>query len=146
MEKLKINKEIQINTAIQKVFDFLTDPAKIPLVMPGLVENTNIPELPLKVGSSFKFKYEMMSIVEEGTWTVTEINSPNSYQAKTTGRLPSNFKYTLAEKDGGTFLQVEIEYQAPESVIAKVETSVVKSLNEKETDKFLENIKTALEL
>ncbi|MBI4038947.1 SRPBCC family protein [Candidatus Daviesbacteria bacterium] len=47
----KIHTEIDIDAPVSKVFEFLTDPNNIPLILPGLKENYDIPELPIKEGS-----------------------------------------------------------------------------------------------
>ena len=146
MSNLTIDKKIQINASIDKVFEFLTDPAKIPLVLPGLIENTNIPKLPLKVGSKFNYKYQMYGAILEGTWTVTEIKSPDSYKAKTDGDAASNWSYKLSKKGAGTSVGIKIEYEVPKSVLSKVKVNIIKSINEKAVDQYLHNLKTVLEM
>src|SRR3989344_3649201 len=102
MSNLVIDKKLQINVPIDRVYQFLTDPSKIPLVLPGLIENKNIPKLPLKVGSKFNYKYQMYGTIVEGSWIVTEINSPETYKAKTDGDVPSKWGYKLVKKGKGT--------------------------------------------
>ena len=60
----KIHAEVDISVSPEKVFNFLTNPKNIPLVLPGLIENYNIPELPIQVGSKYNFQYQMLGLVQ----------------------------------------------------------------------------------
>jgi carbon monoxide dehydrogenase subunit G len=141
-----VTHEVQINMPMEKVFAFLTNPTKIPLVLPGLIENSSIPKLPLKNGSKFNYKYRMFGVILTGTWKVTEITSPNTYSAKTDGDVKSQWHYILSKKGKGTLVNIHIQYDTPKSVLSKVKAGVVHSMNEKEIDHFAHNLKTVMEL
>ena len=141
-----LKREVEINAPIEKVFELLTNPAKIPLVMPGLMENTNIPKLPLKKGDKFKYKYEMFGVILTGTWIVDKIESPSVYEATTDGDIPSKWKYKLISKKGKTLLEFEAKYEIPKNVLAQVKGAAIKSMNEKETDHYMHNLQTVLEM
>ena len=141
-----LKREVEVNAPIEKVFEVITNPAKIPLVMPGLIENTNIPKLPLKKGDKFKYKYQMFGVILTGTWTVDKIEFPSAYEATTDGDIPSKWKYKLISKKGKTLLEFEVKYEIPKSVIAQVKGAAIKSMNEKETDHYMHNLQTVLEM
>ena len=75
MYSQKVNPRTTINVPREDVFDFLVQPQQIPLVLPGLIENTDVPELPLKVGDRFTYHYQVSGVMLEGTWTVTELEA-----------------------------------------------------------------------
>ncbi len=135
-----------IDAPRKKVYDFLVKPHKIPLILPGLIENTNIPDLPLKEGDRFNYKYEMYGVVLEGEWIVTELDEPNTYRARTTGDTESTWEYNLSEDDGTTTVHLHIDYEIPESVLERVQTSAMKRMNTKEADTLLHNLKTICEM
>lgn len=135
-----------IKAPAQKIFDYLTDPNKIPSILPGLIENTNVPALPLQVGSKFDYKYQMYGVMLDGTWEVTEIESPSKYSANTTGGIDSKWHYDIAEKDGGSHVVLTVEYSAPDSVLGKVKFDALKKVNEKEAEHLLHNLQTILEM
>ena len=141
-----VKRQVEIKAPIEKVFELLTNPAKIPLVMPGLIENKNIPKLPLKKGDKFKYTYQMFGVMLEGIWTVTEIKSPSIYKAATNGDIPSKWAYELVSKKGKTLVKFQTTYQLPKSVLSQVKATALKSMNEKEADHFMHNLKTALEM
>ena len=142
----ELEQTIQIEAPPQRVFDFLTDPAKIPLVMPSLIENTNIPPLPLKENSSFHWKYQMFGVVLEGEWTVTKIESPRRYAAHTAGDTTSDWDYSLSEAGDGTSVSLVVSYETPKSVLGAVGLAVIQKINQKELDTYLTNLKTVLEM
>src|SRR5687768_15859062 len=106
MPGAKVHVETTIDVPREEVFDFLVQPEKIPLVLPGLIENTDIPELPLKVGDTFTYHYQIAGVVLEGTWTVTELERPSVYHARTTGGGDSTWRYKLADKGKGTHVEL----------------------------------------
>src|SRR5687767_7699876 len=97
-----VRADIVIQRPAKQVFDFLTSPGKIPLVMPGLIENTNIPPPPLRPGSRFHYRYQMYGVMLEGEWTCTVVEEPSRYEADTDGDIPSHWSYELKENGGAT--------------------------------------------
>lgn len=144
--EFKINEEIVIEADSQKVFDFLTDPNKIPLVMPSLVSNENIPELPLVVGSKFNYDYQLYGVRLKGTWEVTQIESPTKYCATISGDVDGTFEYDLEESDGKTTLKLIMTYNPIKSVLEKASQPAIQSINANEAKHYMMNLKNALEL
>ena len=142
----RFEQKIDIKAKPQKVFDFLTTPEKIPLVLPSLIENTNVSELPLRKSSTFDWHYQMYGVKLKGKWEVTEIAAPTRYAARTTGDTESTWDYRLEETGGGTRVHVTVEYATPRSVLGKAGLAVVQQLNRKELDAYLSNLKTVLEM
>ena len=86
MYSQKVNPWTTINVPREDVFDFLVNPHQIPLVLPGLIENTGVPDLPLKVGDRFTYHYQVSGVMLEGTWTITELERPST---EATTELPA---------------------------------------------------------
>lgn len=142
----KVHFEIDINVPPEKVFSFLTDPNNIPLVLPGLIENSNIPTLPVTVGAKFNFKYQMLGVVLEGEVTVDKVESPLAYDFTSSSGADSKWVQRMTEKDGGTHFTLDVEYNPPQSWIDKVKLSVIQKMNQGEAEKYVQNIKTLLEM
>jgi carbon monoxide dehydrogenase subunit G len=142
----KLEQSVQIAATPERVFSFLTDPAKIPLVLPSLIENTNIPPLPLKTNSQFNWKYQMFGVMLQGEWTVTKIESPSRYAARTKGDTSSEWDYSLSPAGKGTKVSITVSYETPKSVLGKLSLAVAQQLNRKELDTYLSNLKTVLEM
>ena len=144
MEKITIRLQTEIEATPKEVYDFLLDPHKIPLVMPGLLENAGV-QLPLKEGSSFTFRYLMYGVMLEGKWTVTKLEDARRYEAQTTG-VTSAWKYELVPRGRGTQLSLTVELEPPQSVLRKAQLAVVRKINENAGEAYFRNLKTVLEL
>lgn len=146
MEKIKVVKSLEINASPEKVFNFITDPSKIPAILPGLIENSNIPVLPLVAGSEFDFKYQMYGVMLDGKWTVDEIQFPSLYKAHTTGASESWWTQEISGDSDKSTVTLNVEYTMPEGVLSKIKASALMSINDKEADHMLHNLKTILEM
>jgi carbon monoxide dehydrogenase subunit G len=141
-----VQAEATINVPIEHVFDFLTSPEKVPLVLPGLIEVRNVPDEPLRVGSQFDYVYRLFEVNLEGAYTVTAIEPPVRYEAQSSGGGVSEWSYRLEPRDGGTHVSLTVEYETPQSVAEKVRAAAVQTLNQREANEYLTNLKTVLEL
>jgi len=146
MNEARVQANIEIAAPVDRVWNFLTDPKKIPLVLPGLVENVNVPPLPLKEGASFQYRYQMYGVMTEGTWHVTKLEASRVYDAKTDGDIDSTWHYELTERDGKTHVLFDVTYRAPESVLGKIKAEALAKINQAEGEHYLKNLKTVLEM
>lgn len=146
MHNSQVRSEIVINAPINKVWDFLTNPHKIPLAMPGLIENTNVPDLPLQVGSKFNYKYQMFGVLLEGELTVTKYDKPTRYEFSTTGDAKSEWVYTLEDLGNSTKFVIQASYEVPQNVLQKLKNDVIAAMNQKESNLYVQNLKTLLEM
>lgn len=146
MDKAQISLQTTIPTAREKLFEFMTTPGQVRLVLPGLIESTNISEMPLKVGSTFDYKYKMYGVIIEGQWKVLALESPSRYESRTTGGAVSTWNYAFEEVEGGTQLSLVVEYEVPESLLGQVKVGILKKINEKEAAHFFENLRAVFEL
>jgi carbon monoxide dehydrogenase subunit G len=145
MYSQKVNPRTTINVPREDVFDFLVNPHQIPLVLPGLIENTGVPDLPLKVGDRFTYHYQVSGVMLEGTWTITELERPSTYVARTTGGGDSEWRYELADSDGGTQVDLVVTYDPPQSVIQKIQVTALENIVQKDGETYMQNLKTLLE-
>lgn len=146
MEKIKVVKSLEVNTSPEKIFNFITDPSKIPSILPGLIENSNVPELPLTAGAEFDYRYQMYGVMLDGVWTVDEIQSPSLYKAHTTGGSESWWTQEISGDENKSTVTLTVEYTMPEGVLNKIKANALISINEKEADHMLHNLKTILEM
>ena len=146
MYNAQVQAEATIGVPAQQVFDFLVSPDKIPLVMPSLIENYNIPPLPLEQGSEFSYKYQLYGVVLEGSWIVTAIEPPTRYEARTTGAAESEWRYRLTERNGSTHIVLTVQYETPQSVLQQVKSSIVEAMNQREAETYIQNLKMVLEM
>lgn len=146
MNEARVQSTIEIAAPVDKVWNFLVDPKKIPLVLPGLVENVNVPALPLKEGSQFQYRYQMYGVMTEGTWKVTKLEPKRVYDAVTDGDVESRWHYEVSEREGKTHVALDVTYRAPQSVLGKIKAEALAKINQAEGEHYLQNLKTVLEM
>lgn len=146
MYEFEISLEETVNASPQEVFDKLSDPIWVTAVMPGLIENTNIPRIPVQEGDSFDYAYQVFGVVLHGKWYVDVADPPNTYKAHTDGEGLSTWEYQLNGDDKTTTISMKIRYDMPGGVINKVKTVFLKKLNHLEAEHYIHNIKQYFEL
>jgi uncharacterized membrane protein len=139
----KVKKSIQINVPVEKVFDYLADQKSQPDWIPSMVEvwDTSEPA----VGSTFKWKYKMAGVLLEGETEVTELVQNKRLRTVSKGAVSSDWLFLLESENGGTELELTIDYTIPVPVLGKVAEKIMLKRNEKEADLAMENIKATLE-
>jgi len=145
MEKIKVVKSLEINVPQDKIYNFITDPANIPAILPGLIENSNF-TTPLVVGSVFNYKYQMYGLMLEGVWTVDELVYPSLYKAHTTGGVNSWWTQEISGDQEKSTVTLTVEYEIPEGVLNKIKANALISINDKEADHMIHNLKTIIEM
>jgi len=146
MEKIKVVKSLEINASPEKIFSFIADPSKIPSIIPGLIENSNVPELPLVAGAEFDYKYQMYGMMLDGKWIVDEIKAPPIYKAHTIGGSESWWTQEIFGDENKSIATLTIEYKMPEGILGKIKAEALISINDKEAEYMLHNLKTILEM
>jgi len=97
------------------------------------------------VGQNFKWKYKMAGVLIEGESTVTELVPNKRMGFQTKGAVASDWLLVVDAKDGGTEVELNIEYTIPVPVLGKVAEKLVLKRNEREADLAMENIKMIME-
>lgn len=147
MDQTIIKADVAIKAPLKKVFNYLTTPAMLPQIMPGLLETSNVPPLPLKKGSQYDYKYRMYGVTLEGKWNVTNIEEPHTYEGESTGGAESKWKYNLDPIDENhTHLTLTIVYVPPKNVVEKVKTAILERINQQSLNAYLNNLQAILEM
>jgi uncharacterized membrane protein len=139
----KIKKSITINAPVEKIYAYLSAHKNQPDWIPSSVEVMDLDAD--EVGESFRWKYKMAGILIEGESTVTELVPNKRIGFQTKGAAESTWLLVLETLEGGTMVELNIEYTIPIPVLGKVAERIVLKRNEREADLAMENIKTILE-
>jgi uncharacterized membrane protein len=140
----KINNSINISAPVEKVFAYIEDPMKNPEWMVGLSEVTDVTGS--GVGQHNHWKYKMAGVPLHGETTITE-HVPNERSvSESKGGVTSTITFTYAPHEGGTKLDLEVDYTIPVPVLGKMVEKLVLKRNQKEANMWLENIKEQMEV
>lgn len=143
---MKVVKEDVIQVPVEKVFDFVSDPERRPLFVPNLVGLVNITPAERGVGQSWEYQASLVGVSLQGKASCTIYEPNERYGIRTEGALSSTWLYSFAPEERGTRVRVEIEYDPPASVLAKLaNTALLSRLNDSDATRGLQNLKIILE-
>ena len=139
----RVKKTITINAPVEQVFEYMDEVTNLPEIWPSMVEVSDIVRLP-NGGKKYRWVYKMAGIRFEGTSEDIEYAVNERVVSKTSG-IESTFTWTYGSENGGTKLNVEIEYVVPVPVLGRLAEAVIVKLNENEADVLLANLKARME-
>ena len=140
----KLTRTITINAPVEKVFQYWEDPTNRPGIWPSLVEVMDVEPLP-NGGTRYRWVYKMAGVLLKGTLETTEYVANRRMVWRTKGSIESKFTWTFQPEDGGTKLEVLVEYIVPVPVIGKLAERLIVKQNEREAETLLANLKALME-
>lgn len=142
----KILRELEIKAPVQKVFDMICDPKKLPEIWPNVIEIKNVKELNLG-GYNYSWAYTMLGLQLEGKTQVMGFLANRRLVTKSTKGIESIVTWSFQE-DGEeeSHLTFEMEYEIPASLLNRHPEQLILENNGHEVDAMLRNLKTTAEL
>jgi len=138
-----IHNSININAPVEEVFAYLADPMSIQEWMVGMTEVMDVTGS--GVGQHYLWKYKMAGVPLHGESTISE-HVPNERRvAESKGGITSTFTFTFAAHEGGTKLDMDVDYTIPVPVLGKLAEKLVLKRNQREMVLNNQNIKERLE-
>ena len=138
-----VNNSININASVDKVFGYVVDPMNLTEWMVGITEVTDVTGS--GVGQHHHWKYRMVGIPLRGETTISEHVPNERWVADSKGGVTSVFTFTFATHEGGTKLDVDIDYTIPVPVLGKLAEKLVLKRNQRDIDMSMENLKDNME-
>ncbi len=140
----KLNNSINISAPVEKVFAYITDPLTITEWLVGATEVTDVTGS--GVGQHYHWKYNMLGVPLRGETTVSEYVPNERRVTDSKGGAISTWTFTFAPHEGGTKLDLELDYTIPVPVLGKLAEQLVLKRNQREADLSMQNIKQRLEV
>jgi carbon monoxide dehydrogenase subunit G len=140
----RIDKHIEIAAPVEKVYEFMGDPKNLLEIWPSIVDVTHIQELP-DGHMTYDWTYKMAGIRFNGTSRTTELVENERSVVVNEEGIPSKFVWEYHPSNGGTALDLGVEYAVPTPVLGKLAEKVVVKMNENEADTMLANLKIVME-
>ena len=140
----KINNSLDISAPVEKVFAYVTDPMNTTEWFVGMTEVTDVTGS--GIDQRFHWKYNMLGVPFRGESTVSE-HVPNERRVtEGKGGITSTWTFTFAPHEGGTKLDLDLDYTIPVPVLGKLAEQLVLKRNQREADLSMENIKQRMEV
>jgi uncharacterized membrane protein len=139
----KVERSITINAPVEKVFNYIEDPMNNPEWVPSVMEATDVSGS--GVGQHHRWKYKMAGVLLKGETTVTEYIPNERIVSQIKGGVTSTWIQSFKTQDGGTIMELDIEYTIPIPVLGKLAEKIVLKRNEREADLAMTNVKEKME-
>ena len=137
----KINKEVVIRAAIEKIFSYISEPSNLPIFWPSLIEVNDIQSLP-NGGYRTKWVYKMAGMRFEGVGEYTEVVPNHWLVIETKGGIKSKITWTFRKWMNVTKVNLTIEYKIPIPLLGRLAEVIVTQMNSKEGDLLMDNLRT----
>jgi len=138
-----IASSININAPVEKVFAYASDPTSLPEWMLNLSEVTDVTGS--GVGQHYHWKFRMVGIPLRGESTVSEYVPNERRVLDTKGGGTSTWTLTFAPHEGGTTVNLNVDYTIPVPVLGKLAEKLVVKRNQRDADTWMENLKDNME-
>jgi uncharacterized membrane protein len=142
----KVIKTAFIKADSKKVLDYIHNVNNHPAFISALKSVENVSGDSKQAGTNWEWTFVMGGVEVKGKAQTAEYVEGKRYSFKTTNGINSTFIYSVEPDSGGTKLTIEVDYEAPDNVLAKImDKAVIERLNEQEGDRAAENLKAILE-
>lgn len=144
----KIDKSIEVNASREQVFEALTDLDLLPVWSTITVETHGTPRKPIEEGDTFVQTLRVLGRNLESTWEVTQLQRPQrvSYSSEAPGGGLLRMVQTVEQTDGGSRVDVELDYELPGGLIGELfDSAYAERRNERELEHSLHNLKELVE-
>ena len=138
--------DIQIDTPIERVFEFLADPNHLPEFWPNFIEVKNVKKSKVSDGFTFNWDYKMSGVRFEGKAETVEYVPYERLVIRSDKGLESTITWRFQLSGRGTHLMLKFDYQIPPALLKRTKEEIVLRENEHEVDAMLQNVKSILEL
>jgi carbon monoxide dehydrogenase subunit G len=141
----EINKSATIEASIEKVFDFVDDPEKIPKYVPNVERVEDVKRSDKRIGDSFRVIYKVLGVTFDEKFTVTEYQRPSHTQSNFEGGMNGTFSWTFESEGPSTMANVSVEYELAGGPLGKaIDALVLERANEKTIERMLQNMRQAI--
>ena len=142
----KITRIVKLPADPKRVIDYISDVQNHPAFVSPLKSVSGLSGGSHQIGTHWDWTFLMAGVEIQGRAETVAFEEGRRFAFRTTSGVQSTFSYS-AEPDGaGSKFTMEVEYEAPASVLAKVlDKAVIERQNEAEGDRTAANIKAIFE-
>lgn len=129
----------------ERIFEMLADPKRAETFIPGLTRITNVSAGESGVGTGWEYEFDWFGVVITGRSQCTRFERPGLYQFKTLTGNPSTWTYQIDPAGGRSRLTLEVDYEVPDTMLARFGRGVLEQMNQKRAREIVTNLKALVE-
>ncbi|MGQ0641994.1 MAG: SRPBCC family protein [Gemmatimonadaceae bacterium] len=135
-----------IKNSPQRVIDYIADVGNHTAFIGPLKAVSGLTGDPRKPGTAWTWTFFMAGVEFTGSAETVSYAAGRQFSYKTTSGILSTFTYSCeAGSEKETKLKMEVSYEIPKTLLAKMQTGVIEKLNDAEGDRVVQNIKAILD-
>ena len=139
-----VTRSVQIREKPEAVIDYIADVRNHPAFIGGLKTVDKVNGDPTRVGTSWDWTFLLAGVLLSGRAETSDFEKGKRFAFRTSG-VRSTFTYCVEPDGDGTRLTANVDYELPNSVLAKfADRAVVERLNEAEADRAIQNLRVIL--
>lgn len=140
----RIEKGIIVNSAIERVFNYVKEPSNWTKFWPSLTEISDMQPLP-NGGYRARYEYNMAGMRFKGEGKYTEYIPNKSIVVSTSGGITSKLSFAFrpvkaSSQTNKTRVTLTVEYDIPIPLLGKLAEVVINKMNERDIGLCLSNL------
>lgn len=139
-----VDKEITINAPLEEIFDYVNKPSNLPQIWPSFIGVKNQELLP-NGGYKFEWTYKMSGVILEGNAEYIDFVPNFWFTCRTYGAVDSKITWIFRSIGFQNSVILNIEYWVPSPLKGRSDETAILSMNEKEAELILENLRKRCE-
>lgn len=141
----QLSKSVVVNRPPAEVIEYIADVDNHPAFIGPLKSVADLKGDPRKPGSSWTWSFILAGVELSGAAETVQYEPASIFSFRTTSGVRSTFVYRVKPADGGTRLNLDVEYDLPENILGRVERPVLERLNDADGQRAVENLKAILD-
>ena len=141
----RVVKSAVINGNADQIMSYIADVKNHPAFIGPHKSVANLNGDPKKPGTSWDWTFVMAGVEFSGRAETVRFESGKVFSYKTTTGVQSTFTYSAEPQGGGVKVSVDVTYEVPQTLLSRMQASVVEKLNEAEGSRAVENLKAILD-
>ena len=139
----RVTRVVTLTAGPRQIIDYICNVNNHPAFIPSLKSVENLQGDPRQPGTTWEWTFVMVGVQIRGRAETVVSREGERFSFKTTAGIESTFTYSAEPAGGGARLTLDVVYDVPPTVLAKMlDRAVVERLNEAEAEKVVENFKT----
>ena len=141
----RVAKSVNITNEAARVIDYIADVNNHPAFLGPLKSVSKPSGDPKKPGTSWDWTFIMAGVEFTGKAETVAYEKGKKFSFKTTSGIKSTFTYSAEAAASGSKVSIDVTYDVPQTLAAKMQASVVEKWNDAEGARAVENLKAILD-
>src|SRR5687768_1851662 len=141
----RVEKTIALECDAGTAMEYIADVTNHPAFIEPLKSVANLSGDSREPGTTWDWVFVMAGVEFSGKAETLGYLPGRQFRYRTTTGIKSTFEYSVEPEDGRSRLGVNVEYEIPEGLLARVQKAVVEKLNDAEGMRTVQNLAAILD-